>query len=219
VVRIAAFASFIWFVFASTVFAQHRLDFELGFRAGVPFIGSLKSDSFSNGPGFSFQETFDKPGYTVGPTFGAVLYDRLLVQFDALYKPIHGIANDITPTVRMTRTSRAGSWEFPLLFDYRFLHRMVRPFAGGGGVIGQTITGTTDLAGLYANVLTPIPVGFYANASQHPAPVANAGIEWSRSTVVIRPELRYTRWRKSFVSPRRNPDQFEFLIGFSLRPR
>jgi len=219
VVRITAFVSFSWLVLASTALAQNRIDFDFGIRAGVPLIGSLKSDSFQFAPGFSFQESFEKPRYTVGPTFAAVLYDRLLVQFDALYKPISGTASDTTPTARLTHTSRAASWEFPLLFDYRFLHRTVRPFAGGGGVVGQTIAGTSDLAGVYANVMTPIPGTFYANVSQHPASVANAGIEWSRSNVVIRPELRYTRWRKSKISPRRNPDQFELLIGFSLRPR
>ena len=218
-VRRAACVGFIGFVLASTALAQNRIAFDFGIRAGVPLIGSLKSDSFQSFPGFSFQESFKKPHYTVGPTFGAVLYDRLLVQFDALYKPIRGTATDTTPTAVLTRTSRAGSWEFPLLFDYRFLHRTVRPFAGGGAVIGQTISGTSDLAGAYANVVAPIPGTFYANVSQHPASVVNAGIEWSRSNLVIRPELRYTRWRKSRTGPRRKADQFEFLIGFSLRSR
>jgi hypothetical protein len=206
--------------FAPAAFAQHRLEFEFGVRAGIPITKLLESNSFPPPPGFTFQESFEKPRYTIGPSFGAVLFDRVLVQFDALYKPIRSVTNDTTPAASFTTTARAASWEFPLVFDYLFLNRAVRPFVGGGMVAGQTVGGTAKTQGAFTTTGIPIvsETQYYADTAQFPAYVANAGIEWNKSAVVIRPELRYTRWDETLGSPKRKLDQFEFLLGFSLRP-
>ena len=52
---------------------------------------------------------------------------------------------------------------------------------------------------------------------QFPAYIANAGVEWNRYRVVIRPEVRYTRWDNTKTEPGRRRDQVAFLIGFSVR--
>jgi hypothetical protein len=91
------------------------------------------------------------------------------------------------------------SWEFPLIADYAILKRSIRPFAGGGILLGETFSD---------RFLSPLP-----------AYVINGGLEWRISRLVIRPELRYTRWdsvsQSTAVARREN--QFEYLVGFSFR--
>ncbi len=218
--RSAVLAIAVSLALASTVFAQRRIEFEFGLHAGVPITKLLESSQFPLPPGFTFQQSFEKPRYSVGPSFGAVLFDRVLVQFDALYKPIRSVTNQTTSVASFASTARAGSWEFPLVFDYRFLHRSVRPFAGDGMVTGQAVSGTISTRGAFTATGVPIisDVSYAADTAQFPAYVANAGIEWNKSLVVIRPEMRYTHWDKTLGGPRRKLNQFEFLVGFSLRP-
>jgi hypothetical protein len=44
-------------------------------------------------------------------------------------------------------------------------------------------------------------------------------LEWPMSRLVLRPELRYTRWSaiSQSTSAARRENQFEYLIGFSFR--
>jgi len=55
--------------------------------------------------------------------------------------------------------------------------------------------------------------------SQLPAFVINGGLEWRMPLLVIRPELRYTRWQgvSQSTSVARRENQFEYLVGFSFR--
>lgn len=204
---------------SNATLAQGRLAFDFGVRAGVPTRTFLESD-FNGIQGLAtVQQTFERPSFTAGPTFAVALYDRVLVQFDALYKPIRFLTNQTTPTAVITGNSRGGSWEFPIVFDYRFGHGKVRPYLGGGGLAGQIISGTTE------SVLTVSTTGrtdqlfsqFGSADNQFPAYIGNAGVEWSASHFVVRPELRYTRWDQAFGSPKRRRDQVEFLVGFSFR--
>src|SRR5262245_26667213 len=112
------FVIFLAVTFLSTnaAFAQEGLVFDFGLRAGIPVHTVLES-SFTGIPGvFTQQSSFKRSSYTAGPTFAAVLYDRLLVQFDALYKPIRFETNETTPVAAISRSTRGGSWEFPLVF-------------------------------------------------------------------------------------------------------
>ena len=204
-----------------TAFAQERVALDFGLRAGIPTNTLLESDSSGIAFGFMRQESFKRSSYTVGPTFAVVLYDRVLVQFDALYKPIQFLTNDTTPVAVISRSTRGGSWEFPLIFDYRFLHGTVKPYAGGGGVVGQTMSGLTETQAMFISTgrLERQSFQFGTFSNQLPAYIANAGFEFDTSHVVVRPEVRYTRWDTTNTNgvPKRRRDQVEFLIGFSVR--
>ncbi len=215
--RLDIFLLAAFFSFTNPAIAQRRVVFEFGVRAGVPVNKTLESP-FTGVPGsFTVQQSFKKPAFTVGPAFGAVLYDRVLVQFDALYKPVRLSTLTTIAAGTTVSTTRAASWEFPLVFDYRFFHGNTRPYAGGGMVLGQILDGTTESVFLNRGTEVRTSSQFAAPVNQLPAYVTNAGIEWNASRAVIRPELRYTRWDDSKSSLRRRRDQFEFVIGFSVR--
>jgi hypothetical protein len=191
--------------------AQQLVEFQFGVRAGVPVTDFLES----NTPQVSRQETFDRAWLVAGSTFGAVLRDRLLVQVDALYKRVRGRSRGNLATAP-TFEYRAASFEFPVLFDYYLSKGSRRPFAGGGIVAGHVITGTTTshAAAGTGGVETPFE-GQFSIGNQLPAFVANGGVEWKGQRLVIRPEIRYTRWgRNPGAQIRRN--QLEISIGFSL---
>jgi hypothetical protein len=79
------------------------------------------------------------------------------------------------------------------------LKRSIRPFAGGGILLGETFSDR-----------------FW---SQLPAYILNGGLEWRMSRLIIRPELRYTRWDSVSQSTdvARRENQFEYLVGFSFK--
>src|SRR5881396_2104729 len=64
---------------------QNRIEFEFGVRAGVPFTVPLTSRLTGPASVFS-RQAFTRPPVSVGPAFAVVVYDRLTVQFDFLYK-------------------------------------------------------------------------------------------------------------------------------------
>jgi len=213
-----AICSFVLFVTSSIeTGAQRAVDFEFGVRAGVPLTKPLEL-TVTPSPGFTHTFSMEKPGFTAGPTFGVVLYDRLVVQFDALYKPIQFVDQVTTPVATFTLRTSGGLWEFPLVFDYRFFKRAVRPYGGGGIVLGQTVFGTVESRGAFTTTGAPIKSvsGFGGLARQFPAYVVNAGFEWSVFQVAVRPEARYTRWDHSTGSPRRRQNEIDFLVGLSL---
>jgi hypothetical protein len=217
--RFAIVLTLTFFSMMGTALGQKHLAFDFGLRAGIPTNTVLESDFTGISPLFTVQQAFKRSSYTVGPTFAVVLYDRVIVQFDALYKPIRFLTNETTPVVVINRSTRGGSWEFPLVFDYEFLHGTVRPYAGGGSVVGQTISGVTESQTKSFNTgrMDSMSSQFGNIDNQFPAYIANAGVEWGITHVVVRPEVRYTRWDNTNGEPKRRRDQVEFLIGFSLR--
>ncbi len=134
-------------IFAHTAAAvgQSPVSFEFGIRAGLPLMKNLRPNSYSCCGSVSII-TSEKPMYTVGPTFGAILYDRLSVQFDALYKPLESRFSSFPSSATFTSSStvRGSSWEFPLLLNYRFLRGPMRPYAGVGIVIGEMVSTVTE---------------------------------------------------------------------------
>ena len=187
---------------ALVTYAQTPVQLEFGVRLGVPFTVPLESRLTGPASVFSSQ-AFDRSAFSAGPTFAVVVYDRVAVEFDALYKPIEFRSSVFTGTSTSTSVIRGSSWEFPLIANYRFLNRPVRPYGGGGMLLGQTLN-----TGQFRTFL-----------NQLPAFVLNGGLEWPMSRLVLRPELRYTRWSAASQSTAaaRRENQFEYLIGFSFR--
>jgi hypothetical protein len=200
--------------------AQKKVGMEFGVRAGIPFSVPLESDLTGAGATFS-SFAFERSKFSVGPAVTAVVMDRVAVEFDAVYKPMRFRSSFSSPFVLPISTTRAASWEFPLIADYRFLSGSVRPYGGGGLLLGQSLSGTTDTqtVDLRTGAVTTSRGSFRPFLSQLPAYVINGGLEWSRSKLVIRPELRFTRW-SSVSQPAdvaRRDHEFQYSIGFSFK--
>ena len=209
------------FAHATAAVGQSPVSFEFGIRAGVPLMKNLRPSSFSCCGTVSIV-TSERPLYTVGPTFGAVLYDRISVQFEALYKPVESRFSLFPPSPMFTSssTTRGSSWEFPLLLNYRFRRGTMRPYAGVGIVIGERVSTVTEsrTTNLVSGTVTE---GRAANSEffgQVPASIVDAGLEWPISYLIVRPEVRFSRWSHNQPNVAfRSAKQFEFLIGFSFR--
>src|SRR5437867_8187311 len=204
--------------------AQRPVNFEIGFRSGVPFTDALTS-RLTGSAAFFTSASFVKPGFTVGPTLGVIVHDQFAVEFDAIYKPIRFFGSStIGPALQASSTTRARSWEFPLLINYRFLRLPIRPVGGGGIILGSTLKGTTEtrVLDLRTGVESFSTAPFRGSViGKGLALVVNGGLEWRSSRVLIRPELRYTRrpdasYNTVFL---RAPNQLEYLVGFSFLGR
>src|SRR5206468_8242586 len=97
-------------------FAQKGFEFQFGVRAGVAITKFLESDT----PMINVRETFDRAPAIVGPTFGALLRDRLLIELDAMYRPLRYTSQGTRPADAVIFEIRAASFEFPVVFDYLF---------------------------------------------------------------------------------------------------
>lgn len=210
--RIAAVTGLLLFIAfpPPPVWAQRRLDLEFGLRVGIPLTDSFTTDT----PGTPPPETVERVPASVGPSFDAILYDRLLVQLDATYKPFRG-SQRLNPTLGATFNFNAASFEFPLIADYLFSRKTRRPYAGLGIVAAHLTNGTTE--GVLPGGGAPFEGQFFMR-SQLPAYIVNAGMQWDTSVLSIRPELRYTTWshENGFQEVRR---QWEISIGFALHQK
>ena len=183
-------------------FAQRQVSIEVGAYGGVPLNHTLQSNfCCTTGTAFFRYETQDA-SYTTGASAGVVLYDRIHLSFGAMYMPVsfRSIGTTCCPLANPITTTHGTSWEFPLLGDYRWLSGAVRPFSGGGVVIGNRISAGDD---------------------QAPAPVVSGGVELLVGhSFVIRPELRYIHYPE-FIGPNasvgRPSKQTQFLIGVAYR--
>jgi len=209
----AAIGILVFLALSTPVFPQQHLELQFGVRAGVPLTNSFASDTRV----ITVRETVDRTPVTVGPTFEAVLYDRFLIQLDAMYRSFRGRSQSINPPTGATFELRAASFEFPVVFDYVFSKRNWRPYAGVGMVAGHVVTGTIEshLTPAAGGVETPFEGQFFLK-NQLPAYVANGGLQWNTVGLAIRPEVRYTHWhRKTGFETEQN--QVEISVGFSLR--
>jgi hypothetical protein len=212
--RIAAFIGVLgWLAFSLSASGQQRVEFQFGVRAGIPFTNSFTSDT----PVVSVRETVDRVPASVGPTFEAILYDRMLVQFDAIYKPFRGRTQSLNPPTGGAVNFRAAWFEFPVIADYLFSKRKTRPYAGLGIMAAQIGQGTIE--DQFPSGVSTVPFeGQLFLRNQLPAYLANGGLEWNTTHLTLRPEIRYTRWHKgNGVQAIQN--QLELSIGLSLRPQ
>jgi len=112
-------------------------------------------------------------------------------------------------------------WEFPLTASYYVGDRRIRPYLGAGIVLSHDLSGKEDLkitdqsTGAVTSISGPLGP-FQPN---WPSFVVDAGIEWSRSRLRLRPELRYTRHRLDPFGVLLRSDQFDLLLNVSLQKR
>jgi hypothetical protein len=200
--------------------SQNRLALEVGVRGGLPFTSTMKSE-LTGLAGTLWSQAYDRSPFSVGPTVTALLYDRVAVELSSLYKPVRGRGSGSSLTFPATSSTHGASWEFPLVADYRFATAPIGIYLGGGLVIGQFTTGTTETrtTSTQTGATTVQSSEFRGFSSQLPAFVVNGGLEWRSGRVAIRPELRYTHWSAVSQSTiaARHTNQFEYQIGFSFR--
>ena len=182
-------------------FPQTPVKIEVGAYAGVPLNHTLRSAfCCTTSAGFISHET-DNASYITGLSAGVLVGDRIHVTFSAMYMPVsfRSIGTTCCPLAHPATSTHGTSWDFPLLGDYRWLNGAVRPFSGGGLVIGNRTSG---------------------GQSQSPDPVVNGGVEWLRQRLAIRPEVRYTHYPQhdsSNVAVGRPRTQMQVLIGVMYR--
>lgn len=182
-------------LFVSIATHAQGLQIEVVGHGGIPLNDTLQPEQSSGGAGLFVRRKTDRAAYMTGVSAGVVIRDRLHLAFGAMYMPV-----SFTTTVSTATGHTPGtSWEFPLIADYRWGSGVLRPFSGGGFVLYNRTT---------------------AGENQAPAPVLSGGIELSKISLVIRPELRYIHYpdsSRSSVSVGRPSNQFQLLIGIGFR--
>jgi len=219
--------------------------FEFGVRGGIPFQNIMGSRWITSVAQSSVQNS-DRSWVAVGPTFGAMIYDRVQIEFGAIYRPVRFETETLACAdsyciskvqgITLHDSVRGHLWEFPLTANYHFGHRRVRPYVGGGIVLSQNFGGKSSVRAIDQatgrEILEPVGFGFPVGVLiQHePSFVFNLGLRWETSHLNIQPEIRYTRHRPDTQQPSigmipQGPgpgvspraDQLYFTIGLSFR--
>jgi hypothetical protein len=210
-------------LFPLAAFGQ-RLEF--GVKVGVPLSEAFETGSFFT-LGFGEQSISAVRRYTVGPVVEIALVRGFSVEFDALYRRLG--FDDLTKSSGLefdyTRTA-GGTWDFPILGKFRFLHRaVVAPYVDGGvsfrrlnGVSSSTVR---YFGGFYAQEIGRSTAGTSAilNARSSRGGAVGVGVNIRAWRLHISPEVRYTRW-----GPDRNLDpllysnqnQVDVLLGITF---
>jgi hypothetical protein len=212
-------------IFGNVLFAQSDVNFDFGARAGVPITKPLSENDtgFLNGVPCCFSSTDSiARTFIVGPAVAVRFFDRIRVEFDALYRPLREVTEFSTfsaPITPITTTRIHGTlWDFPAMANYRFLSGAVRPYAGVGLVLLRSVSATQQVT----DIRRPgTLVSRFSGDHGFPAYTAQAGLEWKYAHLVIRPEARYSYWRpitSAFSPIIMQKNQVEFLVGFAFEP-
>ncbi|MCC6368438.1 MAG: PorT family protein [Bryobacterales bacterium] len=190
----------------------------VGVKGGVPITDAL--ETFRGNSAGYFTHT---RRYTVGPTFELHLPARFSIEVDALYKRLGFDYSSTTPPV-LSSTTRANSWEFPILGKFELLPGPIRPFLDAGVSI-RNISGIHQVREVVSGVtLNRVEISNPPefNKATDVGFAFGAGIAFKIGPVRISPEFRYTRWGgENLRDPigallRTNRDQGDFLLGLTF---
>ncbi len=189
-------------------------DLSFGVKAGVlvtdPFVLSSSQSSLNN-------YSFTTQRYTVGPTVELGLPYKLFFEADALYKHLNYVSHPFGFNT-FQATTRANSWEFPVLVKRYLLGETIRPF-GDVGVSFRHVGGSTTFSnGTFQATQEPPELG----RSWSTGFVAGGGVDLAYGPVHVSPEVRYTRWTKeNFTSSNgvlgSNLNSVDILIGLTFQ--
>jgi opacity protein-like surface antigen len=185
----------------------------VGVKGGVPLTDAF--ETFQGNQSAYFTNTHR---YTIGPTVEFHLPLRFSVEIDALYSRL---GYDNRTTAPSFSTTRANSWEFPVLGKFEILPGPIRPFVDAGVNI-RNISGLKTVRQFVSGVT-------FNQVSLDSAPEFNkdtdfgftfgAGVTFKAGWLRLSPEFRYTRWGgENFRDPinallRTNRNQGTFLVG------
>ena len=163
--------------------------------------GTSLTDGFHLGM-FDPPQVESRP-YVAGLSAELELGERLSLEVDGLYRPLHATPNPDTSPFRSPFTVL--TWEFPVLARYRLTASKFAPFAEAG----PSVRASGNNNG-YA------PSRFGATGG--------GGVEVKAGTLRLSPAVRYTRWAKDQSTfgtpqvdyPRTAANQVETLVGVSF---
>jgi hypothetical protein len=195
--RFCAQLVFCILVCSFTCLAQFPLSF--GIKGGVPLTDGLQNVTESI-PGGIVNTYSASKDYVVGPMVQLRLPFHLAVEADALYRPINVTGSPTVPGGAASYKGDDGSWEFPIVAQYRFGWPLMKPYVEAGPSFRAT---------------SAIPLSRLSSAGV----ALGVGVDFHLLIVHIAPEIRYTRWAgdsaptaaTEYVRSRQN--QVEFLVG------
>jgi hypothetical protein len=173
--------------------------FSIGIIGGAPFtdVVSTTSADFLN-------VTPKSTNFTIGPSFQVNLPLNLRLEVDALYRPYSFTGTSGPPTfpVNPVPTTVSGTeWTFPILAQYRFKTRFVKPFVE----IGVSLDHLANLSAVS---------GSFALLRQTTAGVVlGGGVDVEVPFVRLSGELRYTHEGSPYFQAISNLNQAEVLVG------
>lgn len=170
--------------------------FTVGARVGTPLTGTF--DDFRSPVA---ELAPNRSNFAVGPSAELLLPLGLGFEVDAIYKRT---MVELETDAGLT-SDHTTSWEFPLMFKYRFPGPNLKPFVGGGYAFRRFSNLTRFVSNLDGTVN-----GY----------VAGGGLLIKLGGVRISPEIRFTRWKS--IDPdnsgplRNNQNQADFLVGITF---
>lgn len=191
-----------------------QLTFDVGATAGVPLtrmiVPNVHFDTIS-----SSQQKL--PAY--GPTLSVMIADRVRVEVDGIFKPIHFQTERSGGCCTISEFTRITSLEMPVFAGYRFGVRW-HPYVGGGMVVYDRVWGRVDSYSTIHNqgdrqvhVVSSFPAaGLNSGIDSAALPIViGGGVELNAGQLKLRPQVRYTRWYDT-----RHSNQWDALVGIAF---
>jgi hypothetical protein len=156
-----------------------------GVTGGVPVTNTFDT-------GFQYRGSFTPKTvrYTIGASVDFRLLGPLRAEVDALYQPFSFDTAYYLGTPTYYKTS-GRIWQFPVLLKFRLPAQVLRPFVDAGPSV-QVASNIRDVS---YNLAFP---GQLTRSNQSPNAVAGfvagGGFDFHLFSLVVSPELRYTRW-------------------------
>jgi hypothetical protein len=211
--------SLVFFISCLAGFApQMHAQITVGVKGGVPL-----TDAFATAQGNTSSFATNTKRYLVGPTVEVHFPGRFSVEVDALYSRL-GFDQTVTGTGGSNSTTRANSWQIPILGKWEITPGPVRPFIDAGANI-RNISGIRQVrAGINNGSFNVIATDNSPDFNKRTDVGASfgGGIAFKAGPVRLSPEFRYTRWGgENFRDPvnallRTNRNDGIFLMGFSF---
>ena len=191
--------------------AAQNLSF--GVKAGVPVTDSF---NLSNPTSSINNYTFTTRRYTVGPTFELGLPYKLSFVADALYKQLQYASNPFGFSTFLA-TTKANSWEFPLLVKSHLIGGPFRPYVDAGFSF-RHVGGTTAFSNGTVQA-SQDPLELIHSWSTGVA--AGGGVDFRYGWLRFSPEVRYTRWSNGNFSSSNgmlgsNRNAVDVLVGVTF---
>jgi hypothetical protein len=183
-----------------------------GVEAGVPLTDTLSSSSFSSEivSGTLFDISSDRYNsktkqLLIGPTFRVDLVRGLGLEFDALYQRIDydfTTFNSSPGVFNQTfQQTTANKWEFPLLVQYSFPVRKLKPFVEAGPSILHITPTRSSITATSSTPPSPTVSSETGQTGTWAGFTTGGGVDVHWSRFHVRPEVRYSRWFSPTTGP------------------
>jgi hypothetical protein len=188
---------------ATTIYGQ-EISLDIGVKTGMPLTTFIDPLSVTSGLA-SAQGSAKRARIAASPTL-ALIVDRVRIELDAIFKPVRFETVETEACCTAVKSVRGTSLEIPLFVSYRFNQRNQRwhPFLGGGMVLYDRTWGRVDVHNTFhdrGDLETRVVTSLHNNSARNLTPpfIAGGGLEFAANRFSIRPELRYTTWRRNQV--------------------